>query len=129
MQENLKKISDLINNQDEVENEKKFKVASASLVCSIVDINNKDAKKYCSLFEKNFNLNKDEFEEIRRELDNNELTIDDKITYIKEELNNSSFEIMQFLKILNKFAIADGCRKESYLEFEKIRDKFLKEFY
>jgi len=129
MKENLKQISDLINKQNEVENEKKFKVASASLVCSIVDINSKDSEKYCSLFEENFNLNKDEFQEIKRELDKEELTIDDKIVYIKKELNSNSFKIMQFLKILNKFAILDGCKKESYLEFEKIRDKFLKEFY
>jgi len=127
MEKNLQKISYLINNQNDIENEKKFKAASASLVCSIVDI--KDVEKYASLFKKNLNLDEDEFQEIKRELDNKSVPIDDKITYIKRELNNNSFEIMQFLKILNKFAIAEGCKKESYLVFEKIRDKFLKEFY
>ena len=39
------------------------------------------------------------------------------------------FQIMQFLKILNQFAIIDGCKQESYRKFEKIRDKFLKEYY
>ena len=39
------------------------------------------------------------------------------------------FQVMQFLKILNKFAISDGCDQKSYREFEKIRDKFLKEHY
>ena len=38
METNLKNISDLINNQSDLENEKNFKIASASLVCAIVDI-------------------------------------------------------------------------------------------
>jgi len=129
MEKNLKKISNLINNQDDLESEKKFKVASATLVCSIVDIENNNPEKYCSLFQKDFNLSKDEFDEIKDKLDKDELSIDDKITYIKKELNNNMYQIMQFLKLLNQFAILDGCSKESYKEFESIRDKFLKEYY
>ena len=129
MTENLKKISDLIDNQDDLENEKKFKVASASLVCSIIDVSTKEAKKYCSLFEKNLNLGEEEFLQIKEQIESEGLSLDEKIVYIKNELNNNMFQIMQFLKILNKFAIMDGCKQESYREFEKIRDKFLKEYY
>jgi virulence-associated protein VapD len=129
MEKNLKKVSDLINNQDELENTKKFKVASATLVCSIVDIESKNPDKYCSLFHKNFNLPKEEFDEIKEELKKDDLSVDDKIIYIKKELNNNMYQIMEFLKLLNQFAILDGCSRESYQEFEKIRDKFLKEFY
>ena len=129
MTDNVNKISDLINNQENLEDEKKFKVASASLVCSIVDIEKKDVKKYCSLFQKNFNLDETEFTQIKEQLEAEGLSIDAKVVYIKNALNNNMYQIMQFLKILNKFAIADGCKPESYFEFEKIRDKFLKEYY
>ncbi len=129
MTDNLNKISNLINNQENLEDEKKFKVASASLVCSIVDIEKKDVKKYCSLFQKNFNLDETEFTQIKEQIEAEGLSIDSKVIYIKNALNNNMYQIMQFLKILNKFAIMDGCRPESYSEFEKIRDKFLKEYY
>ena len=129
MDKNLKKIADLVNNQENLEDEKKFKVASATLVCSIVDTDNKDSKKYYSLFEKNFNLEENEFNEIKNKLEDEGLTIDDKIDYIKTELGNNMYQVMQFLKILNKFAILDGCNQKSYREFELIRDKFLKEHY
>jgi len=129
MEKNLKNISDLISKQASIKNEEKFKVTSATLICSIVDVKNSNAEKFCSLFEKNFNLDKEAFNRIRGEIDNDKLTIDEKVHYIKEELGGNMFQMMQYLKILNKFAIADGCSKENYTEFEKIRDKFLKEFY
>ena len=129
MEKNLKNISDLISKQESIKDEEKFKVTSAILICSIVDVKNSNAEKFCSLFEKNFNLDKEEFNRIRGEIDNDKLTIDEKVHYIKEELGGNMFQMMQYLKILNKFAIADGCSKENYTEFEKIRDKFLKEFY
>ena len=129
MNKNLKKIADLVNNQENLQDEKKFKVASATLVCSIVDTDDKNSKKYCSLFQENFNLPEDEFNQIKNRLQNEGLSIDDKIYYIKEELGNNMYQVMQFLKILNKFAILDGCNQKSYREFELIRDKFLKEHY
>jgi len=129
MELNLKKISDLINNQKSIEDEKEFKLASASLVCTIVDINQLNKKKYCKLFQDNLNLPQSEFDLIQRELNNDALNIDDKVSYIKNELNNNMYQIMEFLKILNKFAIVNGCTQKSYREFELIRDKFLREFY
>ena len=129
MNTNLKKIADLVNNQENLNDEKKFKVASATLVCSIVNTDNKNAEKYCRLFQENFNLKQDEFNEIKNQLQEDGLTVDDKVQYIKSELGNNMFQVMQFLKILNKFAISDGCEQKSYREFEKIRDKFLKEHY
>ena len=129
MDNNLKKIADLVNNQENLKDEKKFKVASATLVCSIVDTDNKNSEKHCTLFQKNFNLEEDEFNEIKNKLQGDGLSLDDKVSYIKSELGNNMFQVMQFLKILNKFAIVDGCNQKSYREFEKIRDKFLKEHY
>ena len=129
METNLKDISHLINNQSNVENEKKFKIASASLVCAIVDIAQIDHKKYSPILKKRLNLEQNEFEQIKNEISNDALNIEDKVEYIKKELNNNMFQIMEFLKILNKFAIANGCTAKSYRQFELIRDKFLREFY
>ena len=129
MKNKLNQISDLINNQENMKDEKKFKVASATLICSIVNIDKKDAEKYCSLFEENFNLSEDEFNKIKESLLNEKLTIDEKVNYIKTELHDNMYQVMQFLKILNRFAILDGCSQKSYREFEIIRDKFLKSHY
>jgi len=129
METNLRDISHLINNQKNLENEKKFKIASASLVCAIVDIAQIDHKKYSTIFKRELNLEDNEFEQIRNEISNDALNIEDKVSYIKSELHNNIFQIMEFLNILNKFAIANGCTAKSYREFELIRDKFLREFY
>ena len=129
MENNLTKISELINNQDNLKDEKKFKIASASLVCSIVDINQKNPEQYCTLFQNKLNLEEKEFEKIRNTLHHDALNLDEKVNYIKDELNNNMYQIMQFLKILNKFAIINGCTQKSYREFELIRDRFLQDFY
>ena len=74
-------------------------------------------------------MGEEEFLQIKEQIEQEGLSLDEKIVYIKNELNNNMYQIMEFLKILNKFAIIDGCKQESYREFEKIRDKFLKEYY
>jgi uncharacterized protein YPO0396 len=133
MSNQLHKICDLINNKDSLENEKEFKLASATLVCDVVhnviDADKKQQQKYCKLFQDRLNLPMTELEQIKSHIDLDRATVDKKIEYIKRELHNSKFEIMEFLKILNRFIVLDGCSQESYTEFEIIRDKFLEEFY
>jgi len=133
MSEQLNKICDLINNKESIIDERKFKLASVTLVCDVVhnviDSNTSKQKKYCKLFQEKFNLNIEELEEIKNTIDADRASVTDKIGYIKHELNNNKYEIMEFLKILNRFVILDGCNKKSYREFEIIRDEFLKEFY
>ena len=129
MDKHLKKISNLINAQHNLENETKFKIASASLICSVIDMNQINPDRYCSLFQKNLNLSEKEFEKIQNEISNDALNLEEKVSYIKSELNNNMFQIMEFLKILNQFAILNGCTQKSYRAFELIRDRFLREFY
>ena len=129
MDKHLKKISNLINAQHNLENETKFKIASASLICSVIDMNQINPDRYCSLFQKNLNLSEKEFEKIQNEISNDALNLEEKVSYVKSELNNNMFQIMEFLKILNQFAILNGCTQKSYREFELIRDRFLREFY
>jgi hypothetical protein len=133
MSTELNKICDLINNKKSLIDERKFKLASATLVCDVVhnviDSDRNQQQKYCKLFQDRLNLPLEELEEIKSGLDTNRASINNKIEYIKKELDNNKFEIMEFLKIINRFVILDGCNKESYQEFEIIRDEFLKEFY
>ncbi len=126
MDKNLKRLVDLIQSQENLQNEKKFKVASATLVCGIIDIH---TSKYSTLLQENLNLTQDELNEVMNNSQSHAEDIDDKIHYIKEALGNNMFQVMQFLKILNKFAIIDGCDQKSYREFELIRDNFLKDHY
>jgi len=129
MDKHLKKISNLINNQNNLGNKKNFTLASAALVCTIIDITQIHPEKYASLFQENLNLAEEEFEKIHTEISHDALNIDEKVSCIKAELNNNMFQIMEFLKILNQCAIVNGCTQKSYREFELIRDKFLREFY
>jgi hypothetical protein len=133
MSTELNKICDLINNKKSLIDERKFKLASATLVCDVVhnviDSDRNQQQKYCKLFQDRLNLPLEELEEIKSGLDTNRTSVNNKIEYIKKELDNNKFEIMEFLKIINRFVILDGCSKESYSEFEIIRDEFLKEFY
>ena len=133
MSEQLHKICDLINNKESLGDEKEFKLASATLVCDVVhnviDADKKQQKKYCKLFQERLNIPVEELENIKNSIDTDRKSIDKKIEYIRKELKNNKYEIMEFLKILNRFVILDGCNQKSYREFEIIRDKFLEEFY
>jgi len=133
MAKNLTKICDLINNKENIEDEKKFKLASATLICDVVhnviDANENKKHEYCQLFQDKLNIPKDELEKIRDNISTNEKNIDEKIEYIKKELNNDPYQIMEFMKILNRFIILDGCNEKSYKEFEIIRDKFISDLY
>jgi len=133
MPKNLTKICDLINNKENIEDEKEFKLASATLICDVVhnviDTNENKRNEYCQLFQDKLNIPKEELEKIRDNISTDEKNIDEKIEYIKKELGNDPYQIMEFMKILNRFIILDGCSEKSYKEFEIIRDKFISDFY
>jgi len=133
MAENLTKFCDLINNKDNIEDEKEFKLASATLICNVVhnviDTDNDKREEYCQLFKDKLNMPKEELEKIKDKISTDEKNIDEKIEYIKKELNNDPYQIMELMKILNRFIILDGCNERSYREFEAIRDKFISDLY
>ena len=133
MAKNLTKICDLINNKENIEDEKEFKLASATLICDVVhnviDTDNNKKEEYCQLFKDRLNMPKEELEKIKDEISTDEKNIDEKIEYIKKELNNDPYQIMELMKILNRFIILDGCNEKSYKEFEIIRDKFISDLY
>lgn len=133
MSNEFNKICSLINNKTNVQDEKAFKIASVTLICDVMhnifDANEKEQGKYCYLFQTQLNLRLEELNNIKDSIELDQDSVTEKVGYIKKELNNNKFEIMEFLKILNKFIVLDGCNAKSYGKFETIRDKFLEEFY
>ncbi len=107
-----------------------FKSASIGLLLSIIHhVNPKDSNKYYKFFQKELNINVNEFEEIlelQEFTKSHNISINNEIDIIREELDNKSHLIMKFLMILNRCIIIDGCNIKSYQQFEKIRDSFLK---
>ena len=106
-----------------------FKRASIGLLLTIIqNVNPKNSNKYYKFFQKELDINPDEFEEI---LELQEFTqahniiLENEIDTIREALNYKRHQIMKFLMILNRCIIIDGCDVHSYQQFEKIRDSFL----
>jgi uncharacterized tellurite resistance protein B-like protein len=128
MYENFKKFFHLVENDkkifNDIENEDEFKLASANIICNVVNVNSEDREKYCKLFQEKFDLPKEELQDIKGNV-NDSVSLDEHIKVIKEELKYNRYEMMEFLDILNKFIIIDNCAKEDYEIFEEIKNKFL----
>ena len=114
----------LVRNKNNIKDPKGFKVASASIICNIIDVDDEHREKYCNLFQREFELDKEELQCIKENIDKN-VTLDENIKIIKEKLHHDKYEIMLFLKTLNKFIIIDGCSYRDYAKFETIKNKFM----
>ncbi|CAA6806186.1 MAG: Unknown protein [uncultured Sulfurovum sp.] len=122
------KICDLVNNQESLADERKFKRAAAFIICEVIgNIEEVEKAKYRELFKIKFNLDSHELWEIL--LDKDFSILDEEIACIKEQIGGEhKYELMQFLKILNQFVMAHGCSQEDYRRFELVRDKLIEEF-
>jgi len=107
----------------------KFKRASIGLLLTIIqDVNPKNSSKYYKFFQKELNINSEEFDEIlevQEFTQSHNIVIEDEIEIIRKELDYKRHQIMKFLMMLNRCIIIDGCDVESYQKFENIRDSFL----
>jgi len=105
-------------------NSSDFSRASIGLLLNILEnVNSKNMKKYYKFFQKELNISSQEFEQIQEKYKS--IDIDKEIDTIIEILDSNRHKIMNFLMMLNRCIIIDGCTFESYTKFEKIRDKFL----
>lgn len=122
------KICDLVNNQENLIDEKKFKRAAAFVICDLLgNIKEVEKANYRKLFKIKLNLDTHELEKIL--LDKDVTLIDQEIACIKEQIGgNNKYELMQFLKILNQFVMAHGCSQDDYRRFEFVRDKLIEDF-
>ena len=118
------KLVNLVNNKTNIDNQQEFKVATASIICNLIDIESPKKEQYCNLFQREFALNEEEFMRIKESIDKNR-SLDENIKEIKEGLNHNQYEIMHFLETLNRFIIVDGCKDEEYEMFELIKGKLL----
>ena len=107
-----------------------FKRASIGLLLSIIhNVNPKNSNKYYKFFQKELNINVDEFEEIlelQEFTKSHNIAVENEIDIIRKELEYKRHQIMKFLMVLNRCIIIDGCDAESYQQFKKNRDSFLK---
>jgi hypothetical protein len=106
-----------------------FKRASTGLLLTIIqNVNPKNSNKYYKFFQKELNIDSDEFEEIlelQEFAQSHNIVLEDEIDIIRKELDYKRYRIMQFLMMLNRCIIIDGCDMKSYQQFEKVRDSFL----
>ena len=116
------KLVNLVNNNDDIANKQGFKVATASIICNLIDIEKKE--HYCNLFQEEFSLSEEEFKSITQRIDKSR-SLDENIKEIQEGLKHNQYEIMHFLETLNRFIIIDGCKDEEYEVFEMIKEKLL----
>jgi len=108
------------------ENSSDFSRASIGLLLDILEnVNSKNMKKYYKFFQKELNISSEEFEKIQDSYKYADKPIDKEIDTIIEILDSNRHKVMNFLMMLNRCIIIDGCTFESYTKFEKIRDKFL----
>jgi len=105
-------------------NSSDFSRASIGLLLNILEnVNSTNMEKYYKFFQKELNISSEEFKEIQKEYKS--IDIDKEVDTIIEILNSKRHKVMNFLMMLNRCIIIDGCTFESYNKFEKIRDKFL----
>ena len=107
-----------------------FKRVAVGLLLSIIqDVNTKKSQKYYKFFQKELNIAPEEFEELL-ELQSfaqaHNIEVENEIDVIRQELDFKRHRIMNFLMMLNRCIIIDGCDMESYQRFEKVRDAFLR---
>jgi len=106
-----------------------FKRVSVGLLLNIIqNVNSKNSQKYYKFFQKELNIDVNEFEEIlelQEFAQAHNIVLENEIDIIRKELEYKRHQIMNFLMILNRCIIIDGCDVDSYQRFEKIRDAFL----
>jgi len=107
-----------------------FKRTSVGLLLNIIqNVHSKKSDKYYKFFQKELNINENEFAEIleiQEFTQAHNIVLENQIDIIREELDFKRHRIMKFLMMFNRCIIIDGCDVESYQEFEKVRDSFLK---
>jgi len=107
-----------------------FKQASVGLLLNILyKVNSTDSEKYYKFFQKELNITPVEFAEIKELKEFKKahqiIKMEDEVSIVIESLNHKQHQIMNFLMMLNRCIIIDGCTFESYQKFEEVRDSFL----
>ncbi len=109
----------------EPQNPERFKKATASIICSIInfgDVSDQDGLcKFCDLFQEEFHIDEEDARKLFKDSAYVEINLRKNAQIIKEELKNDEYKLMEFMKILNRFIIIDECKDEDYCIFSELK--------
>ena len=105
----------------------RFKRATASIVCSIINFNEVHDKdelcKFCDLFKKEFHIDEATAQKLFEDSAYTKENLEKNADIIREELDNDEYKMMEYMKMLNRFIIVDNCRDEDYCIFDELKNR------
>jgi uncharacterized tellurite resistance protein B-like protein len=106
-------------------NPEKFKRATASIICSIINFNDVKERdelcKFCDLFKAEFHIDEERAEKLFKDSTYLKENLEKNAQIIKEELDNDEYKLMEYMKMLNRFIIVDNCKDEDYCIFDELK--------
>lgn len=126
----LKKWYDEIGTEDgifDVFDIEQFKYAAGILICSIINLRkeyqSEELCKFCEYMQKEYKLSDKEAHNLYKDAANFDQNLDKHVDIIKTQLGDSEYQKLEFMRILNRFIIEDGCDEGDYCVFEVIKTK------
>ena len=126
----MKRWFDTLDSDDtfQPKNAEKFKRATASIVCSIINFNEVHDKdelcKFCDLFKEEFHIDEETAQKLFEDTTYVKENLEKNADIIREELDNDEYKLMEYMKMLNRFIIVDNCKKEDYCIFDELKTQF-----
>ena len=123
----IKQWFDTLDSEDVLEpvNPERFKKATASIICSIInfgDVQDSDELcKFCDLFQEEFHIDEENAKKLFKDSAYLDKNLKENAQIIKEELKNDEYKLMEFMKVLNRFIIIDECKDEDYCIFTELK--------
>ena len=101
-----------------------FAVVLCGIIQSDGTVSQKERKKFDDFFAKEFELSKEEAQNLLEKA-LNETDYDKHIARLKEELKDMPMCKMKFMQYLNEIILSDGIGKDEYEFFEMVRSKLI----
>ena len=105
----------------------RFKRATASIVCSVINFNEVQDRdmlcKFCDLFKEEFHIDEKTAEKLFEDSAYVKENLEKNAEIIKNELSNDKYKLMEYMKMLNRFIIVDNCKTDDYCIFDELKVK------
>ncbi len=106
-------------------NPDRFKKATASIICTIINFNKVEDEaelcKFCDLFKKEFHIDEEMAKRLFEESSEVKQNLAKNAKIIKDELDNDEYKLLEYMKMLNRFIIVDHCDDEDYCIFDELK--------